>query len=297
VRLLRAVGIPTPGADLLGGPPPGRQAAVRVQELSKTFPVSTGRRRARLAALGGVDLEVAEGEAVAIVGESGSGKTTLLRIIASLERAEAGQVTLGPGARPQMVFQDAGASLTPWLSVAILIAGRLRGAGLSAAVRRQRVADALGHVRSMRGPTAPPESSTSPANRPPTVRSSTTSSRPTTARSRCRDRSLFGEKELVDLDDELRAAFRRRAIPSPVHVTSDPQQLSDERRNDVPVTVIACEFQTAMLRAWMEQGHPGAPQLAKIRNVDHIDLPTSHWPQFTWPEDLGQAIRASVGPA
>ncbi len=134
------------GADLPADPPPGHPAAARVQELRKTFRVSAGRRRALLTALGGVDLEVAAGEAVAIVGESGSGKTTLLRIIAGLERADAGQLTLGPGARPQMVFQDAGASLTPWLSVGTLIAERLRGVGHSAAERRQRVAGALGHV-------------------------------------------------------------------------------------------------------------------------------------------------------
>ena len=133
-------------ADLPAGLPSSRPAAARVQELRKTFRVSAGRRRALLTALGGVDLEVAEGEAVAIVGESGSGKTTMLRIVAGLERADAGQVKLGPGARPQMVFQDAGASLTPWLSVGTLIAERLRGAGHSAAVRRQRVTDALGHV-------------------------------------------------------------------------------------------------------------------------------------------------------
>jgi pimeloyl-ACP methyl ester carboxylesterase len=41
------------------------------------------------------------------------------------------------------------------------------------------------------------------------------------------DWSLFEEEDLVDLDDELRAAFRERAIPSPVHVTSDRQQLTD----------------------------------------------------------------------
>jgi pimeloyl-ACP methyl ester carboxylesterase len=44
------------------------------------------------------------------------------------------------------------------------------------------------------------------------------------------DWSLFDEEDLVDLDDQLRAAFRERAIPSPVHVTSGVQQLSDERR-------------------------------------------------------------------
>jgi peptide/nickel transport system ATP-binding protein len=89
---------------------------------------------------------VAEGESLAIVGESGSGKSTLLRIIAGLERADSGQVSLGPGARPQMVFQDAGASLTPWLSVGTLIAERLRGTGLAADGRRRRVAEALAHV-------------------------------------------------------------------------------------------------------------------------------------------------------
>jgi peptide/nickel transport system ATP-binding protein len=126
--------------------PPGDQPAVQVRHLAKTFQVPTGRRRAPLTAIGGVDLEVAEGESVAIVGESGSGKTTLLRIIAGLERADSGQVTLGQGARPQMVFQDAGASLTPWLTVGALIAERLRGTGLAAAARRRRVAEALAHV-------------------------------------------------------------------------------------------------------------------------------------------------------
>ena len=111
------------------------------------------------------------------------------------------------------------------------------------------------------------------------------------------DWSLFEEEDLVDLDDGLRAAFRERAIPSPVHVTSDRQQLSDERRYDVPVTVIACEFSSAMLRRWMEQGQPYVRELAKVRDVEYIDLPTGHWPQFTRPEELGRAILASVGPA
>src|SRR3954468_19235761 len=48
------------------------------------------------------------------------------------------------------------------------------------------------------------------------------------------DWSLFDEADLVDLDDGFRAAFRERAIPTPVHVASDPQQLFDERRYDVP---------------------------------------------------------------
>jgi pimeloyl-ACP methyl ester carboxylesterase len=110
------------------------------------------------------------------------------------------------------------------------------------------------------------------------------------------DWALFEDEDLVDLDEGLRAAFRERAIPTPEHVASDPQQLSDERRYDVPVTVIACELPSAKFREWVQQGHPYVRELAKIRDVEYVDLPTGHWPQFTRPKDLGQAILASVGP-
>jgi pimeloyl-ACP methyl ester carboxylesterase len=111
------------------------------------------------------------------------------------------------------------------------------------------------------------------------------------------DWSAFEEEELVDLDDEARAAFRERAIPSPEHVTRDPQQLSDERRYDVPVTVICTEFTSQMLRDWVERGLAPVREFAKIRDVEYVDLPTSHWPQFTRPEELARTILASVGPA
>jgi peptide/nickel transport system ATP-binding protein len=121
-------------------------AAARVNGAAKTFRVKAGRRRVGLQALRDVSLHVTEGESVAIVGESGSGKSTLLRVIAGLERPDRGQITLGPGAGPQMVFQDAGASLTPWLTVGALIGERLQGAGVGGSARRGRVEEALAHV-------------------------------------------------------------------------------------------------------------------------------------------------------
>lgn len=86
-------------------------------------------------------------------------------------------------------------------------------------------------------------------------------------------------------------------IPSPAHVTRDPQQLSDDRRYDVPITVIATEFTSEMLQGWVAQGLAPLAELAKIRHVDHVDLPTGHWPQFTRPRDLARAILASIGQA
>ena len=111
------------------------------------------------------------------------------------------------------------------------------------------------------------------------------------------DWAAFDEEELVDLDDQARAEFRKRAIPSPELVTRDPQQLSDERRYDVPVTVISTEFTSEMLGEWIEQGLAPVREFTKIRDVEYVDLPTGHWPQFTKPEELGRTILASVDPA
>jgi putative ABC transport system ATP-binding protein len=48
----------------------------------------------QLVILDGIDLEINEGETVAIVGASGSGKTTLLGILAGLDSASAGSIRL-----------------------------------------------------------------------------------------------------------------------------------------------------------------------------------------------------------
>lgn len=74
----------------------------------------------------------------------------------------------------------------------------------------------------------------------------------------------------------------------------DQQHLHDPRRYDVPATVIACEFPSSLLTEWIDAGHPYVAELARIRDVEYVDLPTGHWPQFTKPAELGQAILKAV---
>jgi pimeloyl-ACP methyl ester carboxylesterase len=109
------------------------------------------------------------------------------------------------------------------------------------------------------------------------------------------DWSEFGEEDLVDLENGLRARFRTMAIPEPARVTTDRQVLSDPRRYDVPVTVISCEFPVRTLRDWMAQGSPYTAELAKVKDATLVDLPTGHWPQFTKPAELGAAIVNALG--
>lgn len=104
----------------------------------------------------------------------------------------------------------------------------------------------------------------------------------------------FDAADLTDLNDGLRADFRAQAVPEPRGVAYDMQQLSDERRLDVPTTIIACEFPSSQLQEWIRGDHPYVAELSRIRDVEFIDLPTGHWPQFTRPVELGAELLAAV---
>lgn len=97
-------------------------------------------------ALAGVNLRIYRGESLAVVGGSGSGKSTLLRVVAGLLAPDRGDVIVPPGHPPQVIFQDARGSLTPWLTIGEQIGGRLRSSGISAIERQAKVALALEQV-------------------------------------------------------------------------------------------------------------------------------------------------------
>jgi sulfonate transport system ATP-binding protein len=77
--------------------------AVRIRGLRRVF---DGR-----VVLGGVDLDIARGEFVALLGRSGSGKTTILRAVAALDPDVVGDRIEAP-ARRAVLFQDS--RLLPW---------------------------------------------------------------------------------------------------------------------------------------------------------------------------------------
>jgi len=99
--------------------------ALAASGLTKTYAGRWGRRRGDgAAAVAGVDLELRRGTISGLVGQSGSGKSTTARLLALLERRDAGTVLLDgapAGVSPtnayrravQMVFQDPFASLNP----------------------------------------------------------------------------------------------------------------------------------------------------------------------------------------
>ena len=62
--------------------------AIRVKNLCKVY----GTKDAKIMALDHINMEIGEGEFVAVMGASGSGKSTLLHLLGGLDRADSGSV-------------------------------------------------------------------------------------------------------------------------------------------------------------------------------------------------------------
>lgn len=105
------------------------------------------------------------------------------------------------------------------------------------------------------------------------------------------------EANVVDFDEESLARFYADAIPAPEGVLAGPQQLSDERRYGVPVTAVCPEYTAADLRGWVEEGEEPVSELARVRDVEYVDLPGGHWPQLTQPDALARVILDAAGKA
>lgn len=131
-----------------GSAPP----VLRSVDVTRTY----GKGDARFTALAGVDVEVAQGQSLAIVGKSGSGKSTLMHLLALLDRPSAGAVEVAGRAasdlRPaelnairnkmfgfvfQQFFLTGGQTVFENVSLPLVIAG------VPSRKRREKTMDAL----------------------------------------------------------------------------------------------------------------------------------------------------------
>jgi putative ABC transport system ATP-binding protein len=135
--------------------PASAPSLVKVRQLQKTY----RRGSERIEVLQGVDLEIAQGEFLALMGPSGSGKTTLLNLLGGLDQPTGGSIEIGG----ERIDQLPSSALARWRSshigfvfqlynlLPVLTAQRnvelpLLLTRLSAAERRKRASIALSVV-------------------------------------------------------------------------------------------------------------------------------------------------------
>lgn len=145
-----------------------RDPLLRVEHLTKHFPITQGffnKEVARVKAVDDVSFEVFEGECLGLVGESGSGKTTVGRCILRAIHPTDGEIEFRVGGQMvdvakadgpqlkqlrkhmQLIFQDPYASLNPRMTVFDIVGEPLLVNGMSdRSEREQRVRELMAQV-------------------------------------------------------------------------------------------------------------------------------------------------------
>jgi ABC-type nitrate/sulfonate/bicarbonate transport system ATPase subunit len=127
-------------------------AELDIQQVEKTY---SRRGRSRpVRALGEVSLHIQHHEFAVLLGPSGCGKSTLLRLVAGLEKPDAGRITCngrpvdGPSRERGMIFQDY--ALFPWRTVLGNIAFGPEARGVPGPARRRAALESV-HLMGLGG--------------------------------------------------------------------------------------------------------------------------------------------------
>jgi pimeloyl-ACP methyl ester carboxylesterase len=103
---------------------------------------------------------------------------------------------------------------------------------------------------------------------------------------------IESEENLDGLSEAHKETFRQRAVPVPGGVLREAIELTNDARRDIPSTLICTGFTAEQYQAYARE-HPEWAFLAgipELRNATWIDLPTSHWPMWSRPQELAAII-------
>lgn len=106
----------------------------------------------------------------------------------------------------------------------------------------------------------------------------------------------LGEQASLDgLSEPALERFRARAVPEPGPVLRAPVELTDDARLRVPTTLVCCSIPGARIMELARAGHLMFAEVARLRDVEVVDLPTGHWPMWSRPDDLAGLIVTAAG--
>ena len=101
---------------------------------------------------------------------------------------------------------------------------------------------------------------------------------------------LAADENLNGLTQGQLETFRRRALPEPGAALREAAQLTNDARLDVPSTVVCTGYTSAQYKDAVKEGQAWLGGLTELRNVTYVDLPTSHWPMWSRPQELAKII-------
>lgn len=102
----------------------------------------------------------------------------------------------------------------------------------------------------------------------------------------------FEGPDSADLNTATRERLAAEMIPVPEGVSRGVVQLEDDRRYEVPVTLICPEFSPAQAQEWMDAGQ--VPELPLVKHLELVDIDSGHWPMVTKPRVLAELLAAAT---
>ena len=101
---------------------------------------------------------------------------------------------------------------------------------------------------------------------------------------------LAVEENLDGLTEEQLGEFRRQAVPEPGDILRAVPELVNDARLDVPSTAVCTGFSSDEYKAAIGEGYEWLGGFAELRDLTWVDLPTSHWPMWSRPQELAALL-------
>ena len=101
---------------------------------------------------------------------------------------------------------------------------------------------------------------------------------------------LREDENLDGLSDEQLETFQRRAVPQPGRVLRESVELTNDARLDIPSTAICTGYTSEQYKDAVKEGYAFVRGFTELRDLTWVDLPTSHWPMWSKPQELAAII-------
>jgi pimeloyl-ACP methyl ester carboxylesterase len=98
------------------------------------------------------------------------------------------------------------------------------------------------------------------------------------------------EENLDGLSEKQLETFRQRAVPVPGGVLREGADLTNDARLDIPSTIICTGYTSDQYKDAVKAGYAWLAGVPELRNLTWVDLPTSHWPMWSRPQELAAII-------
>ncbi len=98
------------------------------------------------------------------------------------------------------------------------------------------------------------------------------------------------DENLDGISEEQLAEFRERAVPEPGNVMREAHTFTNDARKSIPTTAVCTAFSSQEYKEALEAGYSFLGGYAELDDITWIDLPTSHWPMWSKPQELAEIL-------